>query len=68
MFKYMTVDLEDGIHASEDMNIDALLFFPEAIKFIESALETPGSKVLVHCLEGKSRSSTFTLAFMMQHL
>jgi atypical dual specificity phosphatase len=50
------------------MNIDALKHFPEAIQFIYGALETPGGKVLLHCLEGKSRSSTFTLAFMMEHL
>ena len=56
------------MHGREDELQDAFSHFPETISFIENALEKPGNKVLIHCLEGKSRSSTFTLAYMMHKL
>ena len=42
-----------------------LKFFEEANEFIESALSADG-KVLVHCFAGKSRASSFTLAYLIK--
>jgi protein-tyrosine phosphatase len=39
--------------------------FPAACKFIEQAIKDQG-RVLVHCAAGVSRSSTLTLAYLMQ--
>jgi len=40
--------------------------FEEAIEFIEKARTgNPKSKILIHCFAGKSRASTFTLAYMI---
>jgi len=42
--------------------------FEEANQFIDEAFLDPKSKVLVHCFAGKSRASTFTLAYLMHRL
>mmetsp|Transcript_12181 Transcript_12181/g.13889 ORF Transcript_12181/g.13889 Transcript_12181/m.13889 type:complete len:119 (-) Transcript_12181:70-426(-) len=42
-----------------------MIFFDKACEFISSSLEE-GGKVLVHCFAGKSRSSTFVLAYLMK--
>ena len=39
--------------------------FDEANKFIKEAQEAPFNKVLIHCFAGKSRATTFTLAYLM---
>jgi len=42
--------------------------FKEAGEFIEIALsESNKNKVLVHCFAGKTRSSTISLAYLMQY-
>ncbi|XP_073225124.1 dual specificity protein phosphatase PHS1-like isoform X1 [Cicer arietinum] len=47
---------------NEDVNISSI--FDEACDFIE-AVERTGQSVLVHCFEGKSRSVTVVLAYLM---
>ncbi|KAK7358700.1 hypothetical protein VNO77_00638 [Canavalia gladiata] len=47
---------------SEDFNISSI--FEEACDFID-CIEQTGQKVLVHCFEGRSRSVTLVLAYLM---
>lgn len=47
---------------SDDYNISSI--FEEACDFIDYVEQT-GQRVLVHCFEGKSRSVTLVLAYLM---
>ncbi|KAL8624103.1 hypothetical protein ACOMHN_036106 [Nucella lapillus] len=58
-FTYLTLDLRD----LPDFPIAKA--FPEALDFIESALESQGC-VLIHCNAGVSRSATIALAHLMK--
>lgn len=51
------VDDEDNEQISQ--------FFPQAYEFIDSCIENKG-KVLIHCAAGISRSSTFTISFLIK--
>lgn len=57
-FCYKTFFIKD----SKLENIECLFY--ESIEFIENAI-SKGGKVLVHCMQGVSRSVTLTLAYVM---
>ncbi|XP_052180921.1 dual specificity protein phosphatase PHS1 isoform X2 [Diospyros lotus] len=58
LFEYRNFSIND----EEDTNISNI--FEEAHDFIDH-VEKTGGKVLVHCFEGRSRSTTVVLAYMM---
>jgi protein-tyrosine phosphatase len=57
-FKYKNIDLEDHKHEK------IIEKFQEAFEFIHSA-KKDGSKILIHCVQGMSRSATIVIAFLM---
>ncbi|KFK27653.1 hypothetical protein AALP_AA8G411100 [Arabis alpina] len=58
LFEYQNFSITDD----EDSNIESI--FPEALDFINHG-EEAGGKILVHCFEGRSRSATVVLAYLM---
>uniref|UniRef100_A0A803LCC8 Uncharacterized protein n=1 Tax=Chenopodium quinoa TaxID=63459 RepID=A0A803LCC8_CHEQI len=59
LFRYQNFSISD----EENSNISSI--FSEACDFIDNVEKTNG-KVLVHCFEGRSRSATVVLAYLMQ--
>ncbi|KAI9176952.1 hypothetical protein LWI28_009128 [Acer negundo] len=58
LFEYKNFSISDD----EDTNISSI--FTEASDFIDH-VEQMGGRVLVHCFEGRSRSATLVLAYLM---
>ncbi|KAK2184085.1 hypothetical protein NP493_283g03021 [Ridgeia piscesae] len=54
-----------GIPAIDVFGFKMSKYFATATDFIENALCSEGGKVLVHCQQGLSRSSSLVLAFLM---
>eukprot|EP01127_Copromyxa_protea_P015490 TRINITY_DN4464_c0_g1_i1.p1 TRINITY_DN4464_c0_g1~~TRINITY_DN4464_c0_g1_i1.p1 ORF type:complete len:607 (+),score=123.75 TRINITY_DN4464_c0_g1_i1:199-1821(+) len=57
-FKYLVITLDDIPES------DLSVHFHEATKFIQEAEEAKG-KILVHCAQGRSRSATLVLAYLI---
>lgn len=53
--------------ASDSCHQNLKQFFDDAFRFLDEA-HSSGSRVLVHCQAGVSRSPTITVAYLMQHL
>ena len=75
LYVFQTYDLSHAYHASsgishlripvEDIDYaDLLIWLPHACAFIDSALRC-GGKVLVHCVQGLSRSAAVVCAYRM---
>nr|XP_034353970.1 dual specificity protein phosphatase 13 isoform X5 [Arvicanthis niloticus] len=54
-----------GIEADDNPFFDLSVYFLPVARYIRDALNTPRSRVLVHCAMGVSRSATIVLAFLM---
>jgi protein-tyrosine phosphatase len=59
-FKYLKIEVDDAI--TENIR----RYFEPCIEFIVEALKTSGSKVMVHCKQGVSRSPTVVMAYLMK--
>ncbi|KAJ5099079.1 hypothetical protein N7532_006080 [Penicillium argentinense] len=57
-YQHFAIDADD----TDDENL--LQHFPDAVRFIKSAVEA-GGKVLVHCAMGKSRSTAVCIAYLL---
>jgi len=42
-------------------------FFEEGVEFIQACYEIPDSKIFVHCREGRSRSSSMVIAWLIKY-
>ncbi|XP_007896997.1 dual specificity phosphatase 29 [Callorhinchus milii] len=54
-----------GVEAEDLPRFNLSEFFYPAAAYIDKALSTEGSKLLVHCAMGRSRSATLVLAYLM---
>jgi len=51
----------------DDISCDIRPFFKSGVEFITTALLDPESCVFVHCHQGKSRSASLILAYLLNH-
>ncbi|KAM3606444.1 uncharacterized protein V6R79_016366 [Siganus canaliculatus] len=56
-----------GVEADDKPTFNISQYFSPAAQFIHEALECPDSKVLVHCVMGRSRSASLVLAYLMMN-
>uniref|UniRef100_G3NC16 Dual specificity phosphatase 13A n=1 Tax=Gasterosteus aculeatus aculeatus TaxID=481459 RepID=G3NC16_GASAC len=57
-----------GVPADDSPSFDLSRYFFPSAEYIQSALETDGARVFVHCAVGVSRSASLVLAYLMiQH-
>lgn len=61
LFTYKNLNLEDRI----DKEGSLLFHLEAALKFIEECKEGKG-RILIHCMEGKSRSASVVIAYLMK--
>ncbi|CAL8360005.1 unnamed protein product [Boreogadus saida] len=54
-----------GVDADDKPTFNIAQFFCPASHFIHGAVQDPQSKVLVHCVMGRSRSASLVLAYLM---
>ncbi|CAL8257254.1 unnamed protein product [Lota lota] len=54
-----------GVEADDKPTFNISQFFCPASHFIHGAVRDPQSKVLVHCVMGRSRSASLVLAYLM---
>jgi len=59
-FKYLKIEVDDAI--TENIK----RYFETCIAFIQEALKQSGTKVMVHCKQGVSRSPTIVMAYLMK--
>ena len=59
-FKYLKLDIKDQI----DFPIQD--YFEKGIQFIQESLNNSGGNILIHCMEGKSRSTTILMAYLIK--
>ena len=53
------------IHINDDAWENIGIFFEESNKFIDEALSKEGTKILIHCKKGVSRSVTIVMAYLL---
>ncbi|XP_067876453.1 dual specificity phosphatase 29-like [Heterodontus francisci] len=63
-YRDMSIDYY-GVEAEDMPTFNLSEFFYPAAQYIDRALSTSGSKLLVHCARGRSRSSSLVLAYLM---
>ena len=54
-----------AIHVNDDPWVDIGKYFDESNAFIENAMNTSGTKVMIHCQRGVSRSVTLMMAYIL---
>ena len=53
------------VHINDDPWVNIGKYFDESNKFIDDAMNSPDTKVMIHCQRGVSRSVTLLLAYML---
>ncbi|XP_044034785.1 dual specificity protein phosphatase 13-like [Siniperca chuatsi] len=56
-----------GVPADDSPCFDLSRYFFPSAEYIQSALDTAGARVFVHCAVGVSRSASLVLAYLMIH-
>ena len=59
--KYLKLDIKD----QNDFPIQD--FFDKGIQFIQESVNNNDGNILIHCMEGKSRSTTLLMAYLIKY-